>query len=107
MIIPAPGLRTEQAWEVKLIKDLRQLKGHEILMAFIIFFIAGICFGIAIGLKMSQVDQDDIRADIELIKSETELAQELDRVLVIYNEQLRQVMDNYQKALEILKRGGK
>ncbi len=74
-------------------------------MGILIFFAAGICFGIAMGIKMSNIDQDDIRADIELIKSETELADELDRVLRLYNEQLKQVMHNYQRALKILKRG--
>lgn len=102
MIILVEDLRTGQVWEAKLI---RKMSNTQTAMAVTIFFIAGICFGIAIGLKMSNIDQDDIRADIELIKSETELAEELDRVLIVYNQHLKQVMQNYQKALEILQKG--
>lgn len=86
---------------------MQLLRGHEILIAFIVFFLAGICFGIVIGLRMGE-DRIELtpKEEFETIKAQAELAEQLERVITIYNEQLKEVMQNYMQALKILETGG-
>lgn len=79
------------------------LRKQDFIIGIICFFILGTAFGIAIGLRIEQnkIDPGD-REAIEQIIELTELTDQLDRVLTIYNDELEHILQNYQQAMKIL-----
>ena len=80
----------------------------DMFMRYFIVLIIGLFFGIAFGVRIergSSLNNAELRADIEMIKNHAELAGELDRIITIYNNELKEVMENYSRALKILENG--
>lgn len=75
------------------------MKKSDCLMAIILFFLSGLLIGLAIGFSRAGAEHKKWRQEIEQIRTEAEMGQQMERVLRIYTEEIKE-------ALKIQNKGG-